>query len=1810
MRRIASLMAGIVFLAGLGFVVGPAQAQKKKPPFFQPPPPVTGINPATQYSGIKLMEKSELRQIVNVAQESIRDAIINMKKNNLDQANRDWKEAAEAIQTVLNEKEDSYVQVRQRDAHGQETVRWTSVKYEANNLLASMPKEGLDVYDFKYGAKAKQLLEDAKSGGDFDKLAECANRYQFTQAGAEATELLATHFLDRGQFFLAALRFERLLGMNPERLKIDDLTLYKAALAYKRSNNAKSADEVWKKLETKLAGKNLKVGDTSIPLARLQNMLDEIPQLVLAKSFDWPLIRGNWTNSAQAVGSQPLLDMVLWQRPLYLDKSDPPLNELEHCGAETRDRITNAINTLSAQPQTPVLPGFFPIAANNLVVYRSHMDIRAVHLTDGKDHKAGEIAWKSTEFDGSLSIILHKDSKVRSTVESWLTQYFQPPHNQTFPVLLYENSLLGTLATDHRLVYAVDDLAVPAPSNILNQPFMWNGPGVVQDIKPLVLGNSLHAYDLVTGKFKWRLGILDPTKRDPNDPFNDSHFLGVPMSVGGKLYVLNEKNNGAQGDADLRLVVIDPATGNVLGPPQPLGTVQQTNRITHDPSRRINAVHLAYGEGILVCPTNAGEVLGVDLLSRTLAWAYPYREKYYGSQPGRPGFNPNQLILHQNWHSAPPVISDGKAVFTAPDADSIHCVNLRDGTKVWSKPRAEGSDLFLGGVYNGKVVIVAKNAVRILSLADGSQLAYLTTGDLPSGQGIASKNVYYLPLKKGELFAIDLEGLAFKASNRQLKSGAIPPGNLVFYEGSVLSQTPREIVAYPQLTAQLELASKAVEKDPNDAEKRFQRGVYRLADGQVHGAVEDLEHTLHLKPEGELLTKAKKQYYEALSDLFLIDFNNSADKYLKKYEAMCLVPDNPPEQQSRQARFYRLVGQGREGQGNLVEAFQMYKEFGALPINQSGIANIDDPTRKIPTTVWLRGRINSMMAKAKPEQKEPLEAKIAQEWKLVESKNDVDAIRSFVGMFDVPFAVGREARLKLAEAIMARNQDAAYLEAELNLHQLLSDEYRSDAKVGGRALAGLIYLEEKKGKLDNLKLAAAYSREIAQRFPKDVLWNGKTGLDLRNKIAEDPRYLPELEESGPLWSKVKIAGKDQGPGQYAGGLQGFIFHPEGDLTPAMRNLRLVLDPATANAPKLRLVDFSNNTMRWPTPIVLTVPNFPNFQNPTYQFFTHLYQQGNPNAIHNPNARFRFFQVKGHLGVIQVGITAYCLDLNKGQVLWQHDLVAGNQFPPFVVPQLVTVDTDGNLEMRLVNQQTGQQTVTRIGSVGAVQASYVALVTQKGLVVLDPLRGTEMWSKMDVPAKARVFGDSQHLYLLENYDAGAAGAGRCLRANDGATVEVPDFGHIYQNRLHVRGRKILAAATTKEGVTLRLADVHTGKDLWSKTFDSAAVVLKTEDPGLAGVIEDGKLIVLDGNTGQELVKTPVIQKIEGAELRVAAEELKNLREPLLLADAERFYLALNQPVDAAGQGIVSSNFSNGLRCRLVNGWFLAYHKKDAQFKVGERVVERKKGDLAWHSLDKLANQMILLEQFDTMPVIMFSARYFKSINPGNPGAGGAWVYNTQSMGKQWGKLVYDSGPRNFNGNAQFYAYNIDLKAGTINMIGFNGAIQHYIDDGRKLPDNRGGALPKAEPDVFAANGVYRVDSLLNNQDGRYRNKISKVHSLKLTAGRGYTIHLASNQFDAYLFLENEGGALLAQDDDGGGGLNSQIVFRPQQTGLYRIIATSLDGNSTGNFTLTVRQDNALPLPPIGLIPRPNLRGPGGLQVILPPGPPLPPPAKDK
>ena len=626
--RVTTALGAIValsaFLATLLWTPVPAIGQFKKE--IQPlDPPAVKPDSNTPWSAVKLVENIQYQEWIEVAHARI--------------ITKAWKGAVLFLQNILDSKEDYYAEIKRRDpVTKEEKTRSVSVKIEANHLLSNMPDEGLNIYDLEWGGKAKDLLDQAKRKGNVELLAEVAQRFMNTKAGIEANELLATYFLDRGQFFKASLHFERLLSMRESRTKLSDLVLFKAVLAHRRAGDTVNAKLAWGRLYERIKGADgLKIGEEFVAIKTLEKVLNEGTVIVNSNPYDRPWVGGNLTNTAQARGSPPLLDDILWSRPTIMDrmneKDDPDPDP------EAKKWIDEALATYGKQMTAPIMPGFFPIASGGKLIYRTYSGISAVYLkevkeSDGSISKPGDIFWKSIPFEGSLGNLLLSSTgtpnPIRPSIDNWLRSTYA---QSGFINLVYENSMVGTLSTDHKFVFAVDDLAVPIPPTYL-QKQIWDSPQnnhlVNEKVKPLVLQNRLQAFDMETGKLLWMLPVDEKDKdkdKEHSDPSGkergpeNAHFLGAPLPVGGNLYALNEKNGGT-----LRLVCLDPATGNVLGPFQELGKVSKDHRFTHDISRRSMAVHLAYGEGILVVPTNAGHVFGIDLLTRSLAWAYPYRQ--------------------------------------------------------------------------------------------------------------------------------------------------------------------------------------------------------------------------------------------------------------------------------------------------------------------------------------------------------------------------------------------------------------------------------------------------------------------------------------------------------------------------------------------------------------------------------------------------------------------------------------------------------------------------------------------------------------------------------------------------------------------------------------------------------------------------------------------------------------------------------------------------------------------------------------------------------------------------------------------------------------------------------------------------------------------------------------------------------------------------------------------------------------------------------------------------------------------------------
>ncbi len=1544
---------------------------------------------------------------------------------------QEWEQACRLLQSVLDGKEegkeDVFVQVRRKGANNQEKVRWVSARAEANRLLGTMPSNGLEVYELLYSAEAKRLLTDAKAKGDPQLLAEVAQLFFHTKAGAEATDLLGTYHLDRGNAIVSALCYKRLL-LREGADQLSPLTLFKAALALRRSGDSSTKDlaqQAWKRLNEKVGRDGFRLGEETVGLDQLQTELKNAPVLASASPYDWPLFRGSPSRSAQARGSAPFLK-ASWQRSSLLTEN----TESEHkLSGQTKQWIEQALQLQQSRKEV-MIPAFFPVAASNKVIYRSYFGIHAV------DIKTGTLCWDSRALVSLEQLV--SDANNKQQVGEWFNLYMQGSAQN----ILFENSTIGSLSTDNTRVYAVDDLALPPhPNSQAMQALMWGNGGLQLQVplRDYADGSRLVAIDVETGKIAWERPVKDSIDPERKDSLQKSHFLGPPLPLAGRLYVLVESNS------ELKLICLDAAKGETVWT-QTLATAR--DRMLMDPSRRVQAVHLAYGEGILVCPTNAGAILGVDLLSRSLVWAFPYREKtknpndqdqMMGGMGGRvwrgmavgQDWNTNLQKLSADWKMSAPIIYEGKVVFTAHDGKSIHCLNLQDGDSLWQADRRD--DIYLAGVFQGRVVVVGKDHCRALSLNDGKQLWQVETGT-PSGQGVASGPFYYLPLKNGKVCKINLEKGIVEAASPALDNEV--PGNLVFYEGNVVSQTESAVTCYPQaefieaqITAQLQM-------NPNDPVALINRGELRLFNGKLEDAASDLDAALKNHPPKDMLPQTREKLYTTLTELMRLNFGK-AKQYLGTYKELCKIDipaDATPEQrkkleaeqQRRHAGFLCLYAKGCEDEGQLLQAFQAYLDFGALPQSEQQISIINEKAVQARPEIWAQGRIADLVAKATPEQRKSLEEEIGKRFKAAQASKDPEALRHFVNAFGSLFAIGGEARLQLAERCLEENK---FLEAELQLRQLRREqEY---PQIGARAVEALARLMSRKGLLDD---AAYYYQILARDFAHVVVRDGKTGADFLQDLASDKRFVPYLDDPGSPWADSKL-GATTIPDRAFPQEQIWYFEPKGDVLPSFQRQRLGWVMTNANGAysfQLRVIDRDSNEEIWRL---------------AAQARAMFNPSGSPNSL-----RFPYYG-EGHLAVLYLGHMVYGVDLVERKVLWKKDLLGSRLAyeQPGQPQHMLSLDQDGGLQL-----QSPQGTIEKIGQIAAVTSSYVCLRTANGLVALDPVYGDangepkELWSKTDISSSTQLFGDDEYVYLVDvREDHGnSIGSTRALRGRDGASVNVPDFAKEFKRHKRILGGRLLVSENDPTGgLVVRLYDVRSGENLWKKTLAPNTVILRGDNPELAGMVEpNGKLTIVD------LRARPKPKEVFHAQ--VSPAHMEKVNDGVLLQDSRQYYVALNRPPE---QNLNQQGFMPGMG---MPGGFMAPGIVPNQSALrGENVngmvyaFERATGEFKW--LIHAPNQMILLQDFQELPMVVFTAQYHQMVNA--RGGGFNQVTVTFTVHKITGKLIFDE--RLTSGfppgqPAQFYALRIDRRSGTIDLISpkmrpadpaEKNVLRHYIVD---------------------------------------------------------------------------------------------------------------------------------------------------------------------
>lgn len=1569
-----------------------------------------------------------------------------------------WNTVCPLLQNILDAKSDSFFDVEYK-VDGETKYHRISVKTEANRIIAAFPKEGLQFYQQSYGQSAATLLDDAvKANYDLAMLADLSQRYFHTKAGADGTALLASIHLERGNYLEAAYAFERLLGRPNSDDVMTARNLFKAALAFKRSGDPKHAamyKTVWDKLEKATRRDGLKVGTRTYTTDQLKAEADREVTLVkaLATVGEWAMRLGNPARNATTDGGAPFLDPAFKPVPMLYSADDEANSWIKGQLEALFDRESTA-KKYKGQP----LPGFFPLTTHELVIYRSYNGVYAFasrdHVFSGKLVRAGEIRWFSPSVFGAHQLMTtgqYKDVNARQRATEWWADYLQRGGGN----LLFENPLLGTLAHDGQNVYMIDDVAILPPPPVAAE-FGPVNPTVAQggELADALRASKLVALNIQTGKVSWYIGRPDTWSESGKPPppppqrlteeeadkttsaFSlcvDAVFLGAPLPLNGRLYALIEQAGA------IRLLCLDPRVMvPVPGRPERVPTLVWSQKLGKPNAslgqfsdRRFRGTFLAASEGIMVCPTNSGAVIGVDLMSRSLLWAHAYAKvepaprPEYDPNTGRP--KPPPLPVNR-WRSSAPIIANGRVVFTAYDSNYLECLDLRTGKLLWTVRREE-TDLYVGGVVNDKVLVVGKEDIRAYGLAGEDEktqtpkLAWDKVRIAPvTGHGVPGKGVFYVPVRQdgaGKDTTAAAEIWSVTVENGQIHGKAVARkrtdttelaryglGNLVFQDGMVFAQSPYEVACYPQLEQKKAEMNARLAANPNDPLGLTDRGELLLDDGKLKEAIADFKAAEKNNPPTGLERRIRDKLYIAFTELLRADFA-AGEPFLKEYETLCEVPldtEDPDEKVrrvnetlERKRTFLNLLAKGREKQGRLGEAFDHY-----LALAQLGVDKLqpdpDDANVKMRSDVIARGRIEGMIRRADPAARKSLETRVDKQWEQVKAGTDLPRLREFVAVFGPYFAAGAQAQFQLAELLLRTNNDADVREAQTHLAQIRVTA--ADPTVRARATEALARLMVKNGLMED---AVGLYLQLGRDYPDVAVRDGKTGADFLTDLLTDKRLLPYLEPARfPLPSRVKAEDRftQNNTGIVA---TAFEVEPEGELLPMFRRLRFVIDVsggAGNGTWTLRAFDRATGNERC---------RFSDLQ-PIYS--------NNPASI--PFSKF--VQASGQMLLVQLGPWVYGLDLAEKKERWRKNLLGDN------VPVNQNQQVDAGVDGEVVVKYPDGITLT-LGRSAVLQPGYVALLTRDGLKVVDPIDGrTDLWIRKGMPEQARLYGDARYIVMVEVGVDRKPVSTKVFRAIDGLLLDgAPDLGRTLTAARSYRiiGRNVLLTEGEEgQPLVLRLLDLTTGANVWKKEFDPKAVPLRALQPTWTGCVQpDGAVEVLDVATGAS-----------AGTFRIDADRLdphvKGCAEAQLFADPERFYVVLDRDPSSVPRRTNMYNFS--VRCQRVNGPMYCFDR-------GTR-------ERLWYVEDVLDDQYLIVEQFGDIPVVMAANA---KIDPTTR----AYVFRVVVIEKDRGLLRLNKPLSNNNNNQAFQSLTVDLKNGVVEVQRYDLRVIISRDDEPKQAPER-------------------------------------------------------------------------------------------------------------------------------------------------------------
>ncbi len=1258
-----------------------------------------------------------------------------------------------------------------------------SIRRTADQILETLPDAARNVYETQYGPIARELAEQAREGSESARR-ELLRRFRQTVAGQEFAFRDALNQFDRGDFAASARAFERLLLSRSAVARFGEMLVLRLAAARYAAGDLAGAARA---LETGLTRKlDLDVGGRRVTYdpesprgeAWLRDLFGELPlrnAVALRTSGAGP--HPGRVNRSPAI--TPYLAISGWMAsplaPILGTEAERQLEE------RLTDYSTQTTQIAVGQAM-PLIPASQAVVVGDAVVFPGVAGPLAVDLMTGR------LKWSAAEWGSLLP-------RLRSAFEPQRGQSNWPSELQD---RCWLDQTVGSLSADGDRVYAIGRHQVPPSPTIPAMAFVNSG-AIARDYC------SLSALDARTGKLIWR---IDPFALPAEDPLLEVTFLGAPLALEGQLYLLGEVTDR------ISLFVLDATTGR-LEWSQPLTRLRQAAANGGGVHRR-RGLSPSFGRGVLVCPTDAGFIVGIDPVERTLLW-----RRDYDVVSGTSFINHNRAIVQPTsfpdglryyvdqlgWTDNNALV-DGDLTFVSPRSGGrLVALETHTGMVRWVATPEGG--LFIGGVTDSNLIVVTRNGVLGLRRDTGKPAwkEPLLRAGAASGRGVLAGKTYLLPTVHGELVSIDTD--AGTVLRRDLPASGKPLGNLAAARGTILSLRPEGMTAYHDLAVLEAQIAVALERDPADLRARRVRAGLLVARGELEAGVAAYRDLVPQSPGDESLREA---FVTALMDLARTRFPDN-EPILKELETHL-------RSEAEKVRYYRMVADLHASRRNADKALDALLAIVDLQFATRNLEPAGESWSARPDRI-IAGKTTDLFASLSPDDRRRLAERIERRVGVDASakrRPGTEDLRRHLSMFS-QVSDTAEVRLQLAAMMQQQGewQDAVHLLLGV-VESDASDTHRARAVTD---LFALLVGEIGRGR-------------DAWRLLHDFAYDENSLSDAKRK--EMQALLEEMRADDP-------GGEDSPPLRWPLGVPtvtrkvavGDAAIPGNVPVPSYRPMAPVSIPLSVDGGT-----WYDDLSLQMVPLNKRLSAF----TPTGQEVWSIFL-GSVERLEDERKLF----ARGHLVVLWDGASLAAVDVAgtavvpRPRVRWQRNLLA----------EVLSLGTPEPLMNQIANglpartDREGRQYFAFGG--GDLEVFVYRMGTR--LVCVDALRGDPLWQREGVPAGTSIVVAGNRVLLY----GPSPKMTRMYRTLDGAEQTPPrdDWsGFLFrQGPLAV----VVDSRAAEEGQPARrvVSAIHleTGDTAWNRPISKRALVQSLRGRDVAILEPQGQYTVVSGSSGETL-----------------------------------------------------------------------------------------------------------------------------------------------------------------------------------------------------------------------------------------------------------------------------------------------------------------------------------------------------------------------